>query len=126
MTELRKQQARGLRRLINATRYSVQGIRCAARYEVAFRQEAWVLLVGLPCAYWLGETLWQSALLVSSLLLIMVVEMINSALESLVDRVSTEFHELSGRTKDMGSAAVLLSIVIAGLLWASALWQRLA
>lgn len=126
MTELRKQQTRGLKRLINAVRYSMQGIRCAARHEAAFRQEACLLVIGVPCAFWVAQTIWQAALLVSSLVLIMVIEMINSALESLVDRVSTEFHELSGRTKDMGSAAVLLSIVIAGILWAAALWQRFA
>lgn len=126
MTEVRKQQSRGLQRLINATRFSLQGIRCAAKHEAAFRQEAWVLLVGVPCAFWVASTVWQAALLISSLLLILMIEMVNSALESLVDRVSTEFHELSGRTKDMGSAAVMLSIVIAGILWSAALWQRLA
>lgn len=125
MTELRKPQATGLRRLINASRYSAQGLRSAFRHEAAFRQESWLLLVGSPCAFWVGDDLWQTALLIASLMLIMVVEMVNSALESLVDRVGTDFHELSGRTKDMGSAAVLLTIVIALLLWATALWQRL-
>jgi len=124
MTELRKQQATGLRRLINASRYSAQGLRSAFRHEAAFRQESWVLVVGLPCAFWVGIDLWQTAMLIASLMLIMVVEMINSALESLVDRVGTDFHELSGRTKDMGSAAVLLSILIAVVLWGAALWQR--
>ncbi|GGX64350.1 diacylglycerol kinase [Saccharospirillum salsuginis] len=126
MTELRKQQATGLRRLINASRYSAQGLRSAFRHEAAFRQESWVLVVGVPCAFWVGTDLWQTALLIASLMLIMVVEMINSALESLVDRVGTDFHELSGRTKDMGSAAVLLSILVAVVLWGAALWQRFA
>lgn len=124
MTELRKQQATGLRRLINASRYSAQGLRSAFRHEAAFRQESWVLVVGVPCAFWVGIDLWQTAMLIASVMLIMVVEMINSALESLVDRVGTDFHELSGRTKDMGSAAVLLSILIAVVLWGAALWQR--
>lgn len=125
MTELRKQKATGLRRLINASRYSAQGLRSAFRHEAAFRQESWLLVVGLPCAFWVGADLWQTAILITSLMLIMVAEMINSALESLVDRVGTDFHELSGRTKDMGSAAVLLTILIAVVLWGAALWQRL-
>ena len=125
MTEVRKPQAVGLRRLLNASRYSAQGLRSAFHYEAAFRQETWLLLIGTPCAFWLATSLWQAAILIASLLLIMVVEMLNSALESLVDRVGTDFHELSGRTKDMGSAAVLLTILIAVLLWAAALWQRL-
>ena len=124
MTELRKPPASGLRRLINATRYSAQGLRSAFRHEAAFRQETWVLLVGIPSAFWVGSDLWQTAVLISGLMLIMVVEMINSALESLVDRVGTDFHELSGRTKDMGSAAVLLSILVAVVLWGTALWQK--
>lgn len=121
---LRQYQAAGLRRLLNATRYSMQGVRSAFRYEVAFRQETWLLLVGTPLAIWLAPSVWQAAVLIASLLLIMVVEMINSALETLVDRVSTDYNELSGRTKDMGSAAVLLTIVIAIVLWVAALWQR--
>lgn len=121
---LREYQAAGLRRLLNATRYSMQGVRSAFRFEVAFRQETWLLLVGTPLAFWLAPSVWQAAILIASLMLIMVVEMINSALETLVDRVSTDYNELSGRTKDMGSAAVLLTIVMAIGLWVAALWQR--
>lgn len=122
---LRQYQAAGLRRLLNATRYSVQGVRSAFKFEVAFRQETWLLLAGIPLAFWVAQSVWQGAILISALMLIMVVEMINSALETLVDRVSTEYNELSGRTKDMGSAAVLLTILIAIALWSAALWQRL-
>lgn len=122
--DLRNLPARGLQRWVNATRYSWQGLRSAAKHEEAFRQETIALIVGVPAALWIGTTVWQSALLISVLLLIMVVEMINSALEALVDRVSTDFHELSGRTKDMGSAAVLLTIFIAILVWGTAIWQK--
>jgi diacylglycerol kinase (ATP) len=122
--ELRDIPAKGVRRWINATRYSWQGLRSAVRHEEAFRQETVALLIGVPAALWIASTVWQAALLIATLLLIMVVEMINSALEALVDRVSTDFHELSGRTKDMGSAAVLLSIIIAIVVWAAAIWQK--
>ncbi|MEX2322129.1 MAG: diacylglycerol kinase [Saccharospirillum sp.] len=122
--DLRKLPARGLQRWVNATRYSWQGLRSAVKHEEAFRQETIALIVGVPAALWIGTTVWQSALLIAALLLIMVVEMINSALEALVDRVSTDFHELSGRTKDMGSAAVLLTIFIAVLVWGTAIWQK--
>ncbi|MEX1214030.1 diacylglycerol kinase [Saccharospirillum sp.] len=122
--DLRNLPARGLQRWVKATRYSWQGLRSAVIHEEAFRQETIALLVGVPAALWIGTTVWQSALLIASLLLIMVVEMINSALEALVDRVSTDFHELSGRTKDMGSAAVLLTIFIAILVWGTAIWQK--
>lgn len=122
--ELRNLPARGLQRWVNATRYSWQGLRSAVKHEEAFRQETIALFIGLPAALWIATTLWQAAILIASLLLIMVVEMINSALEALVDRVSTEFHELSGRTKDMGSAAVLLTIFIAMVVWGAAIWQK--
>lgn len=122
--DLRNLPARGLQRWINATRYSWQGLRSAVKHEEAFRQETIALFIGVPAALWIGGTLWQSALLIAALLLIMVVEMINSALEALVDRVSMDFHELSGRTKDMGSAAVLLTIFIAILIWSAAIWQK--
>lgn len=122
--DLRNLPARGLQRWINATRYSWQGLRSAVKHEEAFRQETIALFIGVPAALWIGGTIWQSALLITALLLIMVVEMINSALEALVDRVSMDFHELSGRTKDMGSAAVLLTIFIAILVWSAAIWQK--
>lgn len=122
--ELRNLPAKGLQRWVNATRYSWQGLRSAVKHEEAFRQETIALFIGLPAALWIATTLWQAAILIASLLLIMVVEMINSALEALVDRVSTEFHELSGRTKDMGSAAVLLTIFIAMVVWGAAIWGK--
>lgn len=122
--DLRNLPAKGLKRWVNATRYSWQGLRSAVRHEEAFRQETIALFIGIPAALWLASSIWQAALLITTLLLIMVAEMINSALEALVDRVSTEFHELSGRTKDMGSAAVLLTIIIAVVMWSAAIWQK--
>ncbi len=122
--DLRNMPARGLQRWINATRYSWQGLRSAVKHEEAFRQETIALIIGIPAALWIAASVWQAAMLIAALLLIMVVEMINSALEALVDRVSTDFHELSGRTKDMGSAAVLLTIGIAVTVWGAAIWQK--
>ena len=122
--EQRDYHARGIQRWFDATRYSWQGIRSAVRHEEAFRQETVAALIAIPAAFWIASSVWQGALLIATLLLIMVVEMVNSALEALVDRVSTEFHELSGRTKDMGSAAVMLTIGIAVLIWGAAIWEK--
>lgn len=110
-------KATGVRRLINAAGYSWQGLKAAFKHEAAFRQEVFLLLLLAPAALWLGETGVERALLLSSLLLVLIVEIINSAIEAVVDRVSGERHDLSGRAKDLGSAAVLLSLVFAVLVW---------
>lgn len=118
------QQARGLRRLINAFGYSMAGFRACFRHEEAFRQEVYALIPLLPLGLWLGETGVERALLVGSLLLVPLVEVLNSAIEALVDRVGSEHHELSGRAKDLGSAAVLLGILLACLVWGLVLGPR--
>lgn len=114
----------GIRRVINATRYSAQGFAHAWRYEAAFRQEMTITLLLVPVALWLGQTPIERLLLIASCLLVLVVELLNSAIEAVVDRFGGETHELSGRAKDLGSAAVLLSLLIVGAVWGVVAWQR--
>jgi len=111
------QEARGWRRLVNAARFSVLGFRACFRLEEAFRQEIFLLIPLLPLALWLGETPVERALLVGSLLLVPIVELLNSAIEANVDRVGLERHELSARAKDIASAAVSSSIGYALVIW---------
>ncbi len=114
----------GLRRLWNAFFYSCAGLLAAWRHEAAFRQEVLLAVVAIPLALWLGADGIERALLVGSILLILIVELLNSALETLVDRVSLEHHELSGRAKDIGSAAVLLALANALAVWGFLLVPR--
>lgn len=107
----------GINRLIKATLYSWQGLKAAYQNEQAFKQETWLLLVLTPSAIWLGDNALEVALLIGSILLVMIVELLNSAIEAVVDRISDERHPLSGRAKDMGSAAVMVALVCAGLVW---------
>ncbi|MEX0763150.1 MAG: diacylglycerol kinase [Dehalococcoidia bacterium] len=104
--------------LLDAVRFTCLGLMAAVRHQEAFRQELVIFAVAVPVALWLGDTGVERALLIGSLLVVLVVEMLNSAIETVVNRVGTEFHELSGRAKDMGSAAVFLSIVNAVVVWA--------
>jgi diacylglycerol kinase (ATP) len=108
----------GLTRLVNAAGYSWAGLRAAFRHEDAFRQEILLLVPLLPAALILGENGVERALLVAPLLLVVIVELLNSAIEAAVDRVSLEHHPLIKRAKDMGSAAVMLSLVTVVALWA--------
>ncbi len=107
-----------MRRLAEATRASLAGLAQAARHEAAFRQELLLAAVLVPLGLYLGGNGAERALLAGSILLVLVVELLNSALEAAVDRVSLEPHGLSARAKDLGSAAVMLSLGIAGLVWA--------
>ena len=111
------QKATGLQRIINACGYSIQGFKACYRHEAAFRQELAALLVLLPLALYLGKSGVERALLAGSLLLVLLMELLNSAIEAVVDRFGNEQHELSGRAKDIGSAAVFLAIVLALLTW---------
>ena len=119
-----QKRRRGLRRLWHALGYSATGLR-AGWQETAFRQEAMASLILLPLAFWLGRTWVEVALLVGSLLLVLMVELLNSGIESAIDRIGPEWHDLSKRAKDMGSAAVLLSLLVCGGIWLAALWSRL-
>ena len=107
----------GLRRISNATLYSRDGLRDAWRHEAAFRQELLLVAVLLPLGLYLGDNGIERALLVGSLLLILIVELLNSAVEAVVDRVSAEHHDLSKRAKDLGSAAVMLALANAAVVW---------
>ncbi len=109
--------ATGLQRIINATRYSLAGLREAARREEAFRQEILLTVVLTPVALWLGDTGAERALLVASLFVVLIVELINSAIEATQDRISLETHPLAKNAKDFGSAAVMLALVNAALVW---------
>jgi len=109
--------ARGWRRLVNAFRFSMSGFRACFRLEEAFRQEVFLLIPLIPLALWLGDTPVERALLVGSLLLVPIVELLNSAIEANVDRVGFERHELSARAKDIASAAVLSSIGYTLVIW---------
>ena len=113
---------RGLRRLINALGYSRDGIAAAWRNEAAFRQEILLAAIALPLAFYLGKTGVERALMIASIVLILIVEILNSAVEAVVDKASPEKSELAKRAKDMGSAAVLLSLINAAAVWACLLW----
>lgn len=120
------QKARkGFERVFHATLISLQGLR-AGWSEPAFRQEALISIVLVPSSFLLGRTWVETALLAGSIVLVMIVELLNTAVEAAIDRIGPEWHDLSKRAKDMGSAAVLLSLLICGGVWGAALWQRFA
>ncbi|MBM2806112.1 MAG: diacylglycerol kinase [Deltaproteobacteria bacterium] len=107
-----------IHRLFNATRYSFQGLGHAWVNEGAFRLEIYLLvIIALPLGWFLGKSAVERALLIGSCLLVVVVELVNSAIEAVVDRIGKEYHELSGRAKDMGSAAVFCSLLLAAAVW---------
>jgi len=108
----------GIGRILRATRFSAQGIAAAWKNEAAFRQELTLVVVLLPAAVWLGQTALERALLIVSLFIVLIVELINSAIEAAIDRHGDEQHELSGRAKDMGSAAVFGSLLLVVIVWA--------
>ncbi len=114
----------GIKRIINAAGYSWKGYCSAYKHEAAFRQELWLAAVLIPVGIYLGVTLLDKAILVCSVLFVLVVELLNSAIESVVDRISDEHHELAGRAKDMGSAAVLIALVITAIVWAAVLIEH--
>lgn len=117
MSETLKPNGQGLQRVIRATMCSIQGIKAAYTHEAAFRQEAWLVILLLPIAWLTSHSLGQFVALASCLVLVLIVELLNSAVEAVVDRISLEHSELAGRAKDMGSAAVTLSLVIVALVW---------
>ncbi|MDH3647934.1 MAG: diacylglycerol kinase [Gammaproteobacteria bacterium] len=119
-----RQQRSGLARIFRATGYSLSGLRAAFRTETAFRQELGFAVLLVPLAFFAGETLVQTALLLATLFLVLIVELINSAIETIVDRIGLEENELSGRAKDMGSAAVMLSLILVVTVWSLVLYTR--
>jgi len=113
----------GLNRLWHATGYSLAGLR-AGWGEKAFRQEAMLAIVLLPLTFWLGRGWVETAVLAGAVVLVLITELLNSGIEAAIDRIGPELHDLSKRAKDMGSAAVLLSLLLCGAVWAAALYQR--
>ena len=119
------QKARkGLNRVWHALGYSVAGLR-AGWHETAFRQEAIASVLLLPTAFWLGRSWVESVLLAGTVVLVMIVELLNTGIETAIDRIGPEWHDLSNRAKDMGSAAVLLSLLLCAATWCLAIFQRL-
>lgn len=121
-----KPGATGLKRIIDATGYSWLGLKAAFKHESAFRQELLLCLILTPVAIWFAESAIEYALLFSSLILILIVELLNSGIEAVVDRFGGEMHTLSGRAKDIGSAAVLLVLINAAIIWGVILWPKVA
>lgn len=116
----------GLTRIVKATGFSLRGLQAAWRSETAFRQECAIALLLLPLAFWLAETLTQAALLIFAVGLVLVTELLNSAIEAVVDRFGSERHELAARAKDMGSAAVFVSLAMLVATWGLVALDRFA
>jgi diacylglycerol kinase (ATP) len=115
----------GLERIVRATGYSLDGLKTAYHGESAFRQEFWLAALMIPAAFWVGRSWLEVAVLVGSVLLVLIVELLNSGIEAAIDRVSYELHDLSKRAKDLASAAVFLSLVLCAGIWIAALVHRL-
>lgn len=113
----------GIKRIINAFGYSMKGLRAAFKHESAFRQETALLIILLPIAFLLGQNIVDYSILIGSLLLVIIVELLNSAVEAVVDRVGDEHHKLAGRAKDIGSAAVFVALVNVGVILSMYIFQ---
>lgn len=123
-SEVNPQKARtGLSRVLHAGGYSLQGLQ-AGWGETAFRHEAIAAIILIPAAFWLGHNWVETALLAGSVLIVMIVELLNTGIETAIDRIGFEWHDLSKRAKDTGSAAVLLSLLLCAGIWLAALWQQ--
>ncbi|EGQ7700398.1 diacylglycerol kinase [Vibrio vulnificus] len=107
----------GIKRIIKATGYSIQGLKAAFKHEAAVRQEFALLVVAVVLATWLDVSMLERITLLAVVVLVLIVELMNSAVEAVVDRIGVEHHELSGRAKDIGSAAVLVALIFAGFTW---------
>ena len=118
-----QKQRRGLNRVMHATGYSIQGL-IAGWQETAFRQESLLAMVMIPAAFGLGNNWLETAALVAVVVLVLIVELLNTGIESAIDRIGPEWHALSKRAKDTGSAAVLLSLVLCSGTWIAAVWAR--
>ena len=112
-----KNEATGLKRIVSAFGFSIQGLKTCYRSEAAFRQEVWLGVILIPLAFFLTESAIDRVLLITPLFLVLIVEILNSAIESIVDRIGDEYHVLSGAAKDMGSAAVWLSFMLIIVIW---------
>lgn len=111
-------------RIVRATIVSWAGLRSAWAHEAAFRQECMAAAVLIPAAFWLGQGAVERSLLIGVVLVVLIVELLNSAVEAAVDRIGTDHHLLAGRAKDLGSAAVFMSLLLAGCVWGLIVWDR--
>lgn len=116
---------RGPARILKATRWSMQGLRAAWLHESSFRLEVYLFVLLAPVGWWLGQTAVERVLLIGSMMLVLSVELLNSAVEAVIERYGPEFHELAGRAKDMGSAAVFVVMMNVLLTWGAILLPRL-
>jgi diacylglycerol kinase (ATP) len=116
----------GVRRVVNAMFFSFAGLRTAWRSEAAFRQECVLAALLIPAGCWLGRNAVERSLLIGSCLLVLIVELLNTAVEFVVDRIGSDHHLLSGHAKDVGSAAVFVSLMLTALVWALIAWSRFA
>lgn len=107
----------GLKRLYNSLIFSINGLRACYKTEQAFRQEVWLSCFFIPTGLWIGDGMPEKLLLVGAVLLVLIVELLNTAVERAIDRISFEKHNLSKEAKDMGSAAVLITLILAGTIW---------
>jgi diacylglycerol kinase (ATP) len=114
----------GIMRVVRATRYSAQGLAAAWRHEAAFRQELALTIVLAPAAIWLGRSALERTMLIGVCIVVLIIELLNSAIEAAIDRHGEEQHVLSGRAKDLGSAAVLLGLTLVVMVWGAVIWQR--
>jgi len=114
----------GFKRFYYATIYSWQGLKAAYRQEPAFRYEVWGSAVLIPLSFFVAVGPLQLAALISTCLLVLAFELVNTAIEAVVDRAGTEYHELAGLAKDLGSAVVLVSLLMGGLIWGAVIWQN--
>ena len=125
MTDTNKPNGGGIERIIKATYCSYLGFKAAFKEEAAFRQELGLTLILFPVSFWLADGVLHWAGLVVTLLLVLIGEMLNSAIEALADRISLEQHELIGRAKDLGSAGVFIAITVVAIVWGASLYLKL-
>lgn len=114
----------GLRRIISATTYSMKGFRFAWKHEAAFRQELILCILLIPLGLWLGDNAVERSLLIGVCLITLIVELLNTGIEAVVDRVGNEYHKLAGSAKDLGSAAVFISLLTAVVVWTLILYEK--
>ncbi|MCG9685085.1 diacylglycerol kinase [Vibrio sp. Isolate23] len=112
----------GFKRIKNATRYSCQGLKAAFQNEPAFREEVVLAALMIPTAFWLDVSQSERILLIATVMLVLIAELFNSAIEAVVDRIGQEQHELAGRAKDIGSAAVMITMLLTGYVWVEVLF----
>ncbi|SEG14199.1 diacylglycerol kinase [Marinobacterium lutimaris] len=117
-------KATGFARFYHATRYSMKGIRAAYISEPAFRYESWIVALMAPASFFVANTGFQWGVMIASLLLVLVMELLNTAIEAIVDRAGTEFHALAGLAKDLGSAAVFFALFIVAVVWGGIIWDN--